>query len=112
MIETLIELCENETPINLGSLCNTFDEQKQGVYGDYSPFKPGIFGGLFITCIETEPYYIYYVPCDEDLRTTRLSNCNLKDDVYIVQVYRFNYEVRCNNEKYCLKEGIDKRIRV
>ena len=112
MIETLIELCENETPINLGSLCNTFDEPKQGVYGDYSPFKPGIFGGLFITRIETEPYYIYYVPCDEDLRTTRLSNCNLKDHVYIVQVYRFNYEVRCNNERYCLKEEIDKRLRV
>ena len=112
MIEILIELCENETPVNLGSLCNTFDEPKQGVYGDYSPFKPGIFGGLFITCIETEPYYIYYVPCDEDLRTTRLSNCNLKDDIYIVQVYRFNYEVRCNNEKYWLKEGIDERLRV
>ena len=111
MVETLIELCENETPVNLGSLCNTFDEPKQGVYGDYSPFKPGIFGGLFITRIETEPYYIYYVPCDEDLRTTRLSNCNLKDNVYIVQVYRFNYEVRCNNETYCLKEEIDKRLR-
>ena len=112
MIETLIELCENETPINLGSLCNTFDESKQGVYGDYSPFKPGIFGGLFITCIEARAYYIYYVPCDKNLRTTRLSNCNLKDNVYIVQVYRFNYEVRCNNEKYCLKGGVDKRLRV
>ena len=112
MIETLIELCENETPVNLGSLCNTFDEPKEGVYGDYSPFKPGIFGGLFITRIEEKPYYIYYVPCDEDLRTTRLSSCNLKDDVYIVQVYRFNYKVCYNNEKYCLKEGIDERLRV
>ena len=112
MIETLIELCENETPVNLGSLCNTFNEPKQGVYGDYSPFKSGIFGGLFITRIEEKPYYIYYVPCDEDLRTTRLSSCNLKDDVYIVQVYRFNYKVCCNNEKYCLKEGIDERLRV
>ena len=112
MIETLIELCENETPVNLGSLCNTFDEPKQRVYGDYSPFKPGIFGGLFITRIETEPHYIYYVPCDEDLRTTRLSNCNLKDNVYIVQVYRFNYEVRCNNERYCFEEEIDERLRI
>ena len=43
---------------------------------------------------------------------TRLSNCSLKDHVYIVQVYRFNYEVRCNNEKYCFKEGIDERLRV
>ena len=112
MIETLIELCENEIPVNLGSLCNTFDEPKEGVYGDYSPFKPGIFGGLFITRIETEPYYIYYVPCDEDLRTTRLSNCSLKDNVYIVHIYRFNDDVYCNNEKYCLKGGVDKRLRV
>ena len=29
MIETLIELCENEIPVNLGSLCNTFDEPKE-----------------------------------------------------------------------------------
>lgn len=112
MIETLIEFCVNETPVNLGSLCNTFDEPKEGVYGDFSPFKPGIFGGLFITYIEESLYYIYYVPCDEDLRTTRLSNCNLKDNVYIVQVYRFNYEVRCNNERYCFEEEIDERLRV
>lgn len=112
MLETLIEFCVNETPVNLGSLCNTLNESKGGVYGDYSPFKPGIFGGLFIACIETEPYYIYYVPCDEDLRTTRLSNCNLKDDVYIVQVFNIECGIYCNNEKYCFKEGIDERLRV
>ena len=111
MIETLIELCENETPVNLRSLCNTFDEPKEGVYGDYSPFKPGIFGGLFITRIETKLYYIYYVPCDENLRTIRLSSCNLKDNVYIVHIYRFNDDVYCNNEKYCLKGEVDKRLR-
>ena len=112
MIETLIELCENETPVNLGSLCNTFDEPKEGVYGDYSPFKPGIFGGLFITCIEARAYYIYYVPCDKNLRTTRLSNCDLKDNVYIVQVFNIERGIYCNNEKYCFKEGIDERLRV
>ena len=52
MVETLIELCENEIHVNLGSFCDTFDEPKEGVYGDYSPFKPGVFGGLFITRIE------------------------------------------------------------
>lgn len=112
MIETLIELCENETPVNLGSLCNTFNEPKEVVYGDYSPFKPGIFGGLFITYIGKYLYYIYYVPYNEDLRTTRLSDCNLKDDVYIVQLYRTGHEIYCNNEKYCFKEGIDERLRI
>ena len=61
MIETLIELCENETPVNLGSLCNTFNEPKAGVYGDYSPFKPGVFGGLFITRIYALQDYLIVI---------------------------------------------------
>ena len=112
MIETLIELCENEVPVNLKSLCNTLSEKKDEHYINYSPFKSEVNGGLFITRIEKYDYYIYYVPCDKKLRTKIFSNCSLEDDVYIVQIHRSSYGTYCNNEKYCHIENVVERFNI
>ena len=112
MIETLIELCENEVPVNLKSLCNTLNEEIDKHYINYSPFKLGISGGLFIIQIGKYDYYIYYVPCDKKLYTRIFSNCSLEDDVYIVQIYRSSYGTYCNNEKYCHIKEIAERFNI
>ena len=64
MIETLIELCENEVPVNLKSLCNTLNEEIDKHYINYSPFKSEVNGGYIV--VKKDGDVVAYHSCIAD----------------------------------------------
>lgn len=117
MINTLIELGQNETPINLRSFLNTFKhcssqavqdlitldtERKEWSYFGYCSFASGVSGDFIVFEHEDKKYRLYYI-CPNKYKEF---NCTVEpDDMVIIVKLKIEFtddnEYIYLNDKYC-----------
>ena len=91
MLEYLIELAENEMPINLGSLVNTFPIGNESLkYKEYVAFRGDLYGAWIVCKVENIQYYIFFILSEsyniDDDNNKLHDYYNKEDDVIIVRI--------------------------
>lgn len=108
MLNYLIELAENEIPVNLGSLVNTFQIDNESLkYKEYVAFRGDIYGAWIVFKIEKVQYYIFFILNEshniEDDNSKLHDFYDKEDDVIIVRIEKtVDREKIFNNTKYCI----------
>lgn len=109
MLNYLIELAENEMPINLGSLVNTFPIGNESLkYKEYVAFRADFYGAWIVLKIEKVQYYIFFVLSESyniyDDNSRLYDYYNKGDDVIIARIEKYsNHDKIFSNTKYCIK---------
>ena len=108
MLKYLIELAENEIPVNLGSLMNTFQLCDESIkYKEYVAFRTTFYGAWIICKIENIQYYIFFMSCEthsiHDTNSKVYDFYKKNDNVIITRIERRdNRDKIFNNTKYCV----------
>ena len=108
MLNYLIELAENEIPVNLGSLINTFPMINESLkYKEYVAFRSDIYGAWIVLKIEKVQYYVFFILSEsyniEDDNSKLHDFYNKEDDVIIVRIEKtVDRDQIFNNTKYCI----------
>ena len=108
MLNYLIELAENEMPINLGSLVNTFPIGNESLkYKEYVAFRTDFYGAWIVLKIEKVQYYIFFILSESHNiydDNSRLNDYYSKeDDVIIVRIEKYsNHDKIFNNTRFCI----------
>lgn len=104
----LIELAENEIPVNLGSLVNTFPMDNESLkYKEYVAFRGNIYGAWIVIKIERVQYYIFFILSESyniyDDNSRLHDFYNKEDDIIIVRIEKaVDRDKIFNNTKYCI----------
>lgn len=104
----LIELAENEIPVNLGSLVNTFTMDNESLkYKEYVAFRGNIYGAWIVIKIERVQYYIFFILSESyniyDDNSRLHDFYNKEDDIIIVRIEKaVDRDKIFNNTKYCI----------
>ena len=108
MLNYLIELAENEIPVNLGSLINTFPMINESLkYKEYVAFRTDFYGAWIVLKIEKVQYYIFFVLSESyyiyDDNSRLCDYYDKEDDVIIVRIEKtVDRDKIFNNTKYCI----------
>lgn len=108
MLEYLIELAENEMPINLGSLINTFPIYNESFkYKEYVAFRTNTYGAWIVCKIENIQYYIFFISSESwdiyDGNSKLFNPYTERDDIIIVRIEKYsNHDKIFNNTKFCI----------